>query len=145
MNGLNANAVLSNLEELLKENKAVPMRSVCDELEIFDWWVDTLSIKKQKQMKKFLQLAIELGYTGYVCFKVGATGCANGMWAYKNESEDGYSPKGETLYRSFTPEYTCYNACLADGSWLCERKDWDSIKTVKQLKKELRKRQDESC
>lgn len=145
MRGLNASEVLKNLETILADNKSVPIRSVCKELEIFDWWLESLSVTKQKQMRSFLKLAIELGYTGYVCFKVGASACANGMWAYKEESANGYSPEGECLYRSFTPDYTIYDACLADGSWLNDGKEWHSnIRTISRLKKELAERQGEN-
>lgn len=107
---------------------------VCETLSIFDWWNDTLSKSQLEDMRKFLREAIKLGYTGYVCFKVGATGCANGMWAYKKESEDGYSPDGEALYKSFTPAYNYWSVCKADGEWVpAHDEDFDSIKTIKQL------------
>lgn len=111
------------------------MREVCDELSIFDWWTDRLSIAHMKQMRTFLKNAIKLGFTGYVCFKVGVSGCANGMWAYKTASTDGYSPDGDCLYRSFTPNHTYWNACL-DDTWFPEscRVKFDSCKTINQLK-----------
>lgn len=137
----NAQEVLESLQAILKGNKPVIIRGCYRDLNIFDWWTDNLSVSKQKEMERFLRLAIELGYTGYVCFKVGASGCANGMWAHKEESTTGYSPEGECLYRSFTPDYTCYDACLADGSWLTTRDTWNSIRTQAQLKKELAKAQ----
>ena len=96
------------------------IRAVYDELSIFDWWPETLSMSRLKQMKQFLETAIKYGYKGYVCFKVGSSGCANGMWAHKNESTDGYSPDGEVLYRSFTPDYVTWDAQLADGKWVGE-------------------------
>lgn len=139
--------VLENVEKRIKEaeehnarypywKKQFPMREVCDELSIFDWWVDDLSLSRLKQMKSFLELAGKYGYNGYVCFKVGATGCANGMWAHKQESTDGYSPDGECLYRSFTPAYVSYDAELADGKWLSEKLGTHDI-TLKMLKAEL--------
>ena len=91
--GLNAVEVLIEVEKLIAMRGSNLTSSVCERLSIFDWWVDTISQTKLQDMKKFLQEAIKLGYTGYACFKVGATGCANGMWAYKEESEDGFSPK----------------------------------------------------
>lgn len=110
-----------------------------DELSIFDWWVEDLSLTRLKQMRTFLKEAIKLGYTGYVCFKVGVEGCANGMWANKLPTTDGYSPKGDFLYRSFTTNYTCWDA-YADGESLTKRlgKDWGDIKTVKELEKALK-------
>lgn len=114
------------------------IRDVCDDLSIFDWWNDYLSVSQLKQMKSFLELAGKYGYNGYVCFKVGATGCANGMWAHKRESETGYSPDGECLYRSFTPEYISYDAQLEDGTWISEKLGTHNI-TLKMLKEELKK------
>ena len=123
----------------------VPMREVCRELSIFDWWVDDLTLSRLKEMRTFLKEAIKLGYTGYVCFKVGATGCANGMWANKLPTTDGYSPKGEFLYRSFTPDYTCWEIHFNDkygdeADRLTKRanKEWDEITTIKELESALR-------
>lgn len=77
------------------------MFAVCEELSIFDWWKEELSMSQLKNMKKFLETAIRLGFTGYVCFKVGAAGCAHGMWAHKEETTTGYSPDGDCLFHSF--------------------------------------------
>lgn len=140
MKGLNANEVLANLECVMEKGKSVRIDDVYEMLEIFDWWTDNLSVTKQKEMYRFLNLAIELGYTGYVCFKVGASGCANGMWAHKEESTDGYSPNGECLYRSFSPDYVYYNAKLEDGTWLADKEEsYDAIKRASTLKKKLAK------
>ena len=134
----NAQEVLKNVEAMIiaLENQngrrygyrpCYRIASVCDELNIFDWWNENLSKSQLQDMKKFLKEAIKLGYTGYVCFKVGATGCANGMWAYKEESTTGHSPDGETLYKSFTPAYNEWSFKNADGEWTHE------IKTIKEL------------
>ena len=138
----NAAAVLENVERLLdgiggQYRNRYRIREVCDELSIFDWWPDYLSAAKLKDMRKFLKAAIERGYTGYVCFKVGATGCANGMWAHKAETEDGYSPDGEFLYKSFTPQYNYWSVKAADGEIYPTRDEFDSCKTIKQLDKVL--------
>ena len=130
--GLNRFEVAKNVGKLITEldsfkakhgwyNKPL-IRDVCDELEIFDWWNDKLSISQLKAMQSFLKTAEKLGYNGYVCFKVGASGCANGMWAYKAESETGFSPDGEFLYRSFTPDYICWDAQLANGGFASDNK-----------------------
>ena len=134
----NAAAVLENVERLLdgiggQYRNRYAIREVCDELSIFDWWPEHLSAAKLKDMRKFLKVAIERGYTGYVCFKVGATGCANGMWAHKAETEDGFSPDGEFLYKSFTPAYNYWAVKAADGETYPTRDEYDSCKTVKQL------------
>ena len=136
----NANNVLQKLEELIVKGRAVKIRDVCDELSIFDWWDETLTISRMKQMRTFLKNAIRLGFTGYVCFKVGASGCANGMWAHKESSTDGYSPDGDVLYRSFTPDYTYWSAQI-NGKWIpcIDGEAYNSCKTVKELEKLLEK------
>lgn len=127
--------VLKNVEKLIEESeqykkenrwlgyKQYYIREVCDELSIFDWWNDKLSLSQLKEMRSFLIQAGKYGYNGYVCFKVGATGCANGMWAHKVETTNGYSPDGEFFYRSFTPDYIRYDAELADGTWVSRKFD----------------------
>lgn len=114
------------------------MKDVYDRLSIFDWWVNYLSLTRLKDMKKFLETAIELGYTGYVCFKVGAKGCSNGMWAHKEESTDGYSPNGDFIYKSFTPAYNYWNI-KKDNKMYPETKEFDSIKTIKDVKELVKK------
>lgn len=116
-------------------NPKFRIHDVCEELSIFDWWNENLSVSQLNKMKRFLELACELGYNGYVCFKVGATGCSNGMWAYKAESENGYSPNGEAIYRSFTPAYKCYDFCDENGNWYGSDNNHDEIKNATQLKK----------
>lgn len=131
----NAQPVLERLERMIERGCSRDMRDVYDDLSIFDWWKDRLTVSQMKQMRTFLKEAIKLGYTGYVCFKVGASGCANGMWAHKEESTDGCSPNCDCLYRSFTPDYTYYSVSK-DGKWLPEgdtRGTYDSLKTPKQL------------
>jgi hypothetical protein len=130
---LNAEPVLAELEKLIARGCPMPMHYVCDKLSIFDWWPDRLTITHMKQMRSFLKQAIKLGYTGYVCFKVGASGCSNGMWAHKEESTDGYSPKGDCIYRSFTPDYT-YWQFNEGGEWFPEGDKFDSLKTGSMLK-----------
>lgn len=133
-NGMDAKEVLSNVMEMIAEGEAynaenkrwrLKMRwriyDVCDRLSIFDWWNEYLSVSQLKEMRKFLETAITMGYTGYVCFKVGAKYCANGMWAHKQESEDGYSPDGECLYHSFVSGANDWDIKLADGTWLHDR------------------------
>ena len=128
---------------LQRKYSRVPMREVCGELSIFDWWVDELSISRLKEMRKFLKEAIKLGYTGYVCFKVGAEGCANGMWAHKNPTTNWYSPKGDFLYKSFTPSYNywdiTYEGRERGDNRLSYRvgKEYDDLKTIKDLENAL--------
>ena len=113
---------------------------VCEELSIFDWWGDTLSRSQLKEMESFLKEAIKLGYDGYVCFKVGATGCANGMWAHKELSKTGYSPDGECIYKSFTPDYNYWS--VSDGNdWYPNGDDgvkFDHLKTVRAFEQYLK-------
>lgn len=130
-NGMNAKEVLANVVEMIAEGEEYNAQnkrkrrwriySVCEELSIFDWWNDYLSVSQLKEMRKFLETAITMGYTGYVCFKVGAKYCANGMWAHKKESEDGYSPDGECLYHSFVSGANDWDVEFADGTWLHDR------------------------
>ena len=115
------------------------IKDVCDELSIFDWWNDYLSLSQLEQMQKFLKVAGDLGYDGYVCFKVGAAGCSHGMWAHKEESTDGYSPDGECLFHSFRSGDNYYDAKLADGEWMHEKYEDCYEFSLKEVKAELRK------
>lgn len=118
------------------------------EFSIFDWWPEYLTKSKLYEMRQFLKEAIKLGYTGYVCFKVGATGCANGMWAHTElETDEGYSPDGcPVLFRSFTPAYRYWDVTDRQGSWDWDgkyeseedrRQNWDRLKTIKDLERFL--------
>ena len=114
-----------------------------EDLSIFDWWVDDLSLTRLKEMRTFLKEAIKLGYTGYVCFKVGVAGCANGMWANKLPTTNGYSPKCDFLYRSFTTNYTYWDITYAGEEWGKDRlsykvgKEYDAFKTARDLERAL--------
>jgi hypothetical protein len=140
----NAEVVLSRLEAMIERGCPRQISQVYGELSIFDWWPERLSLAHMKQMRTFLKEAIKLGYTGYVCFKVGASGCANGMWAHKEEGkakgEDVYSPDGDAIYRSFTPDYTYYSFRKND-KWMpgedTDGKPYDSLKTPKMLERAL--------
>jgi hypothetical protein len=138
----NAQPVLERLEAMIERGCSREIRQVYDDLSIFDWWPERLTITHMKQMRTFLKEAIKLGYTGYVCFKVGAHGCANGMWACVNPTTDGHSPKGDTIYRSFTPDYT-YWSFQKDGEWLPADGEYDSLKTAKMLEEAIAKHQEE--
>ena len=137
-----AEVVLANVERMIDRGVKMPIRLVYDELSIFDWWPENLTVSHLKQMRSFLREAIKLGYTGYVCFKVGASGCANGMWAYKEDGKSDekgyvYSPDGEAIYRSFTPDYT-YWSFYKDGKWIPGGdNDYNSLKTAKMLEEAL--------
>ena len=99
------------------ETKQFKISAVFEELSIFDWWNETLSMGQLKQMQKFLTQAIKLGFEGYVCFKVGATGCSHGMWAHKEESTNGYSPDGDVLFHSFRNGDNYFDMEI-DGKWM---------------------------
>ena len=115
--------------------KGFPTDDVYDRLSIFDWWVNTISYSHLLKMRSFLREAIKLGFNGYVCFRVGASGCANGMWAHTAESENGYSPDNcDILYHSFTPDYSCWDFCKG-GKWATTHENWGSIKTTAQMEK----------
>lgn len=125
-----------------KSRYAFNMNKIYKELSIFDWWNSTLSKNQLLEMRKFLKEAIKLGYTGYVCFKVGATGCANGMWAHKELSTTGYSPKGACIYKSFSPDYNYWSITLDGDNWFPKsdehHKGYDSCKTIKEFETFLR-------
>jgi hypothetical protein len=78
---------------------------------------------------------MDLGFRGYVCFKVGASYCANGMWCHKDVSTDGYSPDGDFIYRSFTPDYTEWDAMINDV--LIMSNSGEKL-TLRNLKKKLK-------
>lgn len=116
--------------------------SVCEALSIFDWWNDSLSLSQLKQMEKFLEKAIKLGFTGYACFKVGAAGCSHGMWAYTVETTNGYSPKeGKALYHSFVSDENYWDMMDLDGDWMGDRYPqhsyrWTLAEIMDQLEKD---------
>lgn len=145
--GLNAREVLANVEKMIAEaedyNKGrqwyhakwrKKIWDVCEELSIFDWWNEYLSVSQLKQMRSFLKTAIRLGYTGHVCFKVGATGCSHGMWAHKKESADGFSPDGGCLFHSFRCGDNYWGLCLDNGKWIDEEIGYKeySLKEIKE-------------
>lgn len=105
---LSVQQVIDNIDNLLEKKYLTPwdMRTVCNQLNIFDWFKEKLSVTDIKSMRAFCKQAQKLGFGAYAEFKVGASGCANGMWAYKEPSTTGYSPDGDYLFRSFTPDYT---------------------------------------
>ena len=134
LNEYNAEPVLERLEKMIEAGWSRRIDVVYDDLSIFDWWPEKLTVSHMKQMRTFLKEAIKLGFDGYVCFKVGASGCANGMWAHKEETKDGYSPDGDFLYRSFTPDYTNWQAKINGQNYPeATGAEWDSCKTAKQL------------
>lgn len=140
----NASAILNNVNKCLEELEisgygkrttykgtkvCFLVREVCEELSIFDWWNDWLSKNQLLQMKRFLKTAIKLGFDGYVCFQVGAAGCSNGMWAYKEESTNGYAPDSDFIYHSFVSGDDYWDVCI-NGNMLCDvtEKEFDTIK-----------------
>ena len=138
----NVNACIEEMETSFSAERMTWMRghwvfkidAVYDELSIFDWWHDTLSMTQLKQMKNFLENAIKLGYTGYACFKVGASWCSHGMWAHRLESTDGYSPKeGGCLFHSFRYGDNYYGVKFNDGTWA----DCDKEYTLREVREML--------
>lgn len=127
------------IEQLEKEenpiNRKLYIRDVCNELNIFDWWKDCLTISNLKDMKRFLKQSIKLGFKGYVFFKVGIKGCTNGMWAHKEESETGYSPDGPCLYKTFVDGSDYYLISLDGENYLRGKDNDTSIDTISEVKK----------
>lgn len=143
---LNAKEVLKEIEKKIEymngqkkyfKRPTLSIDRVYKELSIFDWWNNYLSISQLEDMKAFLNTAIKLGYDGYVCFKVGAKYCANGMWAHKDVSTDGYSPDGDFIYRSFTPEYVEWDAEV-NGELISKIHNMENKLTLQNLKKYLK-------
>lgn len=143
---MKAQEILNNVNELIADGEAFKknygysekwrIRNVCEQLGIFDWWNENLSVSQLKQMKKFLETAIELGYDGYACFKVGASGCSHGMWAHKKDSEDGYSPDGACLFHSFRSGDNYWDARFDDGKWLGNDDKFEF--TLKEIKEAIK-------
>lgn len=141
-----AKSVLENVNELIEKLEAespyirkygYATAEVCNYLSIFDWWVDRIHMSHLKAMRSFLKTAIAMGFDGYVCFKVGVSGCASGMWAYKEESEDGYSPDGDFIYRTFQSSNNYWDAEIG-GVLLSESVGrYDAFRTSAQLKKAM--------
>ena len=147
----NAENVLNEVEKFIKRGLRCRIEDCYEELSIFDWWNTYLSVSQAKQMRSFLKDAIKLGYTGYVCFRVGASGCSHGMWAAKEETTDGYSPNCATLFRSFTPAVTYWDVTDKHGNWNFEGRyapfedpnsDYANIKTIRHLESFIKKNSD---
>lgn len=130
-------AMLEELESKERPTRGYEISKVYEDLSIFDWWNKYLTKTHLRDMRKFLKEAIKLGYTGYVCFKVGASGCANGMWAHKNESTTGFSPEGEWLYKSFSPDYNYWSFCDGKSRMYPSVEEYDSLKTISALENAL--------
>lgn len=113
-------------------HKAFRMNAIYKDFEIFDWFTDTLSLFRLKQMRSFLREAERLGFSGYTTFKVGCSGTAHGMWAYKNESTNGYSPEGDCIFHSFRPDYNYWDVKL-NGGWMCDRIGKDKL-TLREIR-----------
>ena len=125
-----AYTVLENLTKTLDSCDATAhvkwkIDDVCNLYSIFDWHKDNLTCSDLTKMKTFCTLAIALGFDGYVCFKVGDSYGTNGMWAFKDKSETGYSPDGDFIYRSFSPHRTYY-AISNNGTIYPPRETYDS-------------------
>ena len=110
---------------------------VYEELAIFDWWNETLSVSQLKQMKRFLEQARDRGFNGYVCFRVGAKGCSHGMWAFKQESTTGHSPDGDCLFHSFRSGDNYWDARL-NGEWMSRKYNKCEF-TIKEIDEEIKK------
>ena len=124
-------AELEEYKETYHRSRRLRINDVYDELSIFDWWNEYLSMTQLKDMRKFLKEAIKLGYTGYVCFKVGATYCSNGMWAHTEPSTDGHSPDGcPCLYKSFTPDYNYWTVSDEEGYFDVDEHEYKTIREL---------------
>lgn len=121
-----------------KATTSFKIDAIFEELSIFDWFNEGLSLSQLEKMRAFVTTAIKLGFKGYVCFKVGAAGCAHGMWAHTEESTDGYSPKeGDVLYHSFRSGDNYFDL-EKEGKWLHEKEGKHEF-TLKEIKEALNK------
>lgn len=136
--------VIKNIDKMLEQGGAGSrwkISDVYDDLSIFDWWPEYLTPSHLKKMRSFLSQAIKLGFDKYCCFKVGASGCANGMWASDAATTDGYSPKDcKTLYHSFTPDYNYWDVDLGNDF---THQDFKTIGEVKRYIEEETKGKEE--
>ena len=123
-----AKKYLDDIENERTPFGSVSIQEVYEDLSIFDWFKEDLTKSDLKDMIRFMNEAIKLGYTGEVSFKVGAAGCANGMWAYHEDDDD-------CLYKSFTPSYNYWSFCV-DGIFYPEGEYFDSIKSIRDLEKQ---------
>ncbi len=134
------NEILKTVEQMIwdaevyKEEHNKPMRYRIDkvyaDLGIFDWWNEYLSVSQLKQMEAFLKTAIARGFEGYAGFKVGASGCANGMWATVKASTDGYQPDGSCLYHSFSPDENYWSITFDGENWLGGYEEHSKLKDI---------------
>ena len=149
---MNAQEVLTNIDKMLadaeeytkeystewrKARKKWRIREVYNDLGIFDWWDEYLSVSQLKSMKTFIQQGMKRGFCGYVCFKVGVKHCAHGMWISKKESTDGYSPDGACLYHSFRSCDNYWDMELDNGKWMHELYPDKEDFTLKEIDEQL--------
>lgn len=120
-----------NYYSRLNKHMRIPIDTCYKGLSVFDWFKNNLTRTDLNNMLDFCSLAAALGFNGYVCFKVGASGCANGMWAHKELSTDGFSPKGDFIYRSFTPDETYY--AIKDGGTIYPEEPYNAWKNKTDL------------
>lgn len=133
----NAQNVLDRVQEIITAYRTqLYIPDVYADLSIFDWWKSSLTLSDLKQMRTFLKAAVDLGFTGYVCFKVGAAGCAHGMWAHKEESTNGFSPECDFLYHSFRPGDNFWDAEI-NGDLLHNRTEKEDL-TLAEIKSLLK-------
>lgn len=131
-------AHLENMRAKFNYRPALKIENYYKELSIFDWFKDYLSVTDLKNMASFLKTAQKLGFNGYVCFKVAVPGFANGMWAHKKESTDGFSPDGACLYKGFG-DSNYWDCCFDDGTWLHNIINRDDGFTLAEIKEALKK------
>lgn len=114
----------------------VRCRDVCSQLGIFDWFPETLSISRLKDMQRFLLEAKKLGFNGYCCFKVGEEGTASGKWAYTEDTTDGYSPRNcPCVFESFYANKNYWQVSKDSNTFYPSGANFKSITTLKGVEK----------
>ena len=129
----NVNYMIDNFDSLkrFRWSKGLDMYTVSDDLNIFDWWVDTLSMTRLKRMRSFLNTAIKLGFSGYVCFNVGVDGCSHGMWAHVDDEES------DCLFHDFNTTGNDWDMCI-NGVWLHDKYNGKLDFKLADIKRELK-------
>ena len=71
---MNAHEVIENVSRYIAEGEAKKartgvspkyfIREICNDLGIFDWWNEYMSLTQLRQIKSFLETAISCGYDG---------------------------------------------------------------------------------
>lgn len=140
----NVNKMLTEAEYYKKHNGKIKWYldslKICEDLSIWKYQDRIMTVSKLKEMKKFLENAIKLGFTGHAFFLVGKKGYGHGMWVYKNYHP--YNKINECLYHSFVNGKNYYNYIDKEGKYLGDKisgKTYRREFTLKEIEQEIKK------